>query len=197
MAKKKIEELTVSGFEELQARYRQLNDVEKVKNLEDVALARAQGDLSENADYDAARAKQAEIEAEIKSIENIKQNCVILLTREVEKQLAEESKALSAKETIETSSRLETLYFILDHKKILDSDSISIGSEVTYKDLRTGKIKTIQIVGTVESNPVEGKVSNISPLGTALYRKAVGDVVVVKAPAGEYQVEVVSFDLAK
>lgn len=197
MAKKKIEELTVSGFEELQARYRQLNDVEKVKNLEDVALARAQGDLSENADYDAARAKQAEIEAEIKSIENIKQNCVILLSKEIEKQLEEEAKKLSLTETVETSSRLETLYFILDHKKLQDSDSISIGSEVTYKDLRNGKTRTIKIVGTVEADPVNGSVSNISPLGTALYKKSTGDIVVVKSPSGDYQVEVVSFGLAK
>ena len=44
MANKKIQELTVSGFEKLQAEYRQLNDVEKVQNQEDVATAKAQGD---------------------------------------------------------------------------------------------------------------------------------------------------------
>ena len=74
MANKKIQELTVSGFEKLQAEYRQLNDVEKVQNQEDVATARAQGDLSENADYDAARARQGEIEDRLRQIEEAKQN---------------------------------------------------------------------------------------------------------------------------
>ncbi|MCQ3034644.1 MAG: GreA/GreB family elongation factor [Bacilli bacterium] len=197
MAKKKLEELTVTGFEELQARYRQLNDVDRVKNQEDVALARAQGDLSENADYDAACKKQAEIEEEIKRIEATKQNCVVLLTKEVEKQLSEEAATLSKTETIETSARLEALLFILDHKKFIDAESISIGSVVVYRDLRRNVEKKIQIVGTVEANPVEGKVSNISPLGTALYKKSVGDVVSVKAPQGDYQVEVISFEVAK
>ena len=46
--------------------------------IEDLAAARAQGDLSENADYDAARNKQAEIEARITEIERILDNCEVI-----------------------------------------------------------------------------------------------------------------------
>ena len=63
MANIKKQVVTKEYFEELQAEYRRLLDVERPQVLEELAAARAQGDLSENADYDAARNKQAEIEA--------------------------------------------------------------------------------------------------------------------------------------
>ena len=195
MANKKIQELTVSGFEKLQAEYRQLNDVEKVQNQEDVATARAQGDLSENADYDAARARQGEIEDRLRQIEEAKQNCVILLSREVEKALLKEKAELEQTETIATSARLETVTFILEHKKLLTSDRISIGCKVRYLDKRNNEEKTVNIVGTVEANPFDGKISNISPLGVALYGKQTGDIAVVKAPNREYEVEILGFEV--
>ena len=61
--------LTVEGKKALEERLRYLEDVAKPQNLEDLKLARSQGDLSENADYDAAKSKQSEIEAEIQDIE--------------------------------------------------------------------------------------------------------------------------------
>ena len=69
MASVKKQVVTKEYYEELQAQYRQLIDVERPQVLEELAVARAQGDLSENADYDAARNKQAEIEARIKDLE--------------------------------------------------------------------------------------------------------------------------------
>ena len=61
--------LTVEGKKALEERLRYLEDVARPQNLEDLKLARSQGDLSENADYDAAKSKQSEIEAEIQDIE--------------------------------------------------------------------------------------------------------------------------------
>ncbi len=69
MANIKKEVVTKEYYEELQAQYRHLLDVERPQVLEELAAARAQGDLSENADYDAARNKQAEIEAKIRDLE--------------------------------------------------------------------------------------------------------------------------------
>ena len=69
MANIKKEVVTKEYFEQLQAQYRHLIDVERPQVLEELATARAQGDLSENADYDAARNKQAEIEAKIRDLE--------------------------------------------------------------------------------------------------------------------------------
>ena len=57
--------LTVEGKKALEERLLYLEDVARPQNLEDLKLARSQGDLSENADYDAATSKQSEIEAEI------------------------------------------------------------------------------------------------------------------------------------
>ncbi|MBP5693935.1 MAG: transcription elongation factor GreA [Bacilli bacterium] len=63
--------LTKEGLEKLNAEYRNLIDVERPAVIEALQNARAMGDLSENADYDAARNKQAEIEGRIKEIEHI------------------------------------------------------------------------------------------------------------------------------
>ncbi|MCK7484115.1 MAG: hypothetical protein MZU97_00155 [Bacillus subtilis] len=52
-----------------------MKDVDRKQNLEALKEARAQGDLSENADYDAAREEQARIEARIKEIDNILKHC--------------------------------------------------------------------------------------------------------------------------
>ena len=65
----KKEVVTKEYYDELQAQYRHLLDVERPQVLQELAEARSQGDLSENADYDAARNKQAEIEAKIREIE--------------------------------------------------------------------------------------------------------------------------------
>ena len=64
-------ELTQEGADKLHKELRNLIDIERPRVIEQLTAARAQGDLSENADYDAARNSQAEIEARIKEIENI------------------------------------------------------------------------------------------------------------------------------
>lgn len=71
-------ELTIDGKEKLEKEYRRLIDIERPEAIEQLKVARAQGDLSENADYDAARDRQAEIEARIKEIENILANVEIV-----------------------------------------------------------------------------------------------------------------------
>lgn len=71
-------ELTKEGEAKLHAEYRHLVDIDRPKVLEDLNTARAQGDLSENADYDAARNRQAEIEGRIKELEHIFQNAKVI-----------------------------------------------------------------------------------------------------------------------
>ncbi|HBF68297.1 MAG TPA: transcription elongation factor GreA [Firmicutes bacterium] len=77
MANDKIE-LTKEGEAKLRAEYRHLVDEVRPEVLEELEAARAQGDLSENADYDAARNKQGEVESRIKELENIFANLVII-----------------------------------------------------------------------------------------------------------------------
>lgn len=71
MAEEKIQ-MTREGLEKLEKEYRRLLEVDRPEVIEALKAARAQGDLSENADYDAARNRQAEIEARIAEIEHIK-----------------------------------------------------------------------------------------------------------------------------
>ncbi len=75
MAEKKII-LTPEERAKLEREYRDLIDVQTPDIVAKLTLARSQGDLSENADYDAARDRQAQIEARIKEIENIFNNAV-------------------------------------------------------------------------------------------------------------------------
>lgn len=67
-------QLTKEGVSKLEAEYRHLLDVERPAVTQELVEARALGDLSENADYDAAREGQARIEARIKEIEAILNN---------------------------------------------------------------------------------------------------------------------------
>ena len=153
MATEKIE-LTKEGQARLEKELRHLIDVDRPEVIEQLKEARAQGDLSENADYDAARNRQAVIEARIKEIE----------------------------------FQLANAKIISDKPK--NANSVSLGSVVTIKDLEDGDESTYTIVGTVESDPAHGLISNVSPLGAALIGHKVGDEVVVKAKH-EYKVEVV------
>ena len=75
MAERKII-LTPDERAKLEKEYRNLLDVQQPEIIAQLALARSQGDLSENADYDAARDRQAQIEARIKEIEAILNNAV-------------------------------------------------------------------------------------------------------------------------
>ena len=61
--------LTAEGFLELEEELNELKTVRRPEIIQAIKDARAQGDLSENADYDAARAEQAQIEAKIKELE--------------------------------------------------------------------------------------------------------------------------------
>ena len=70
--------LTQEGLDDIKKQYRQLVDVERVEVIEQLQAARAMGDLSENADYDSARNRQAEIEGKIAELENIIANAVVV-----------------------------------------------------------------------------------------------------------------------
>ena len=79
--------------------------------------------------------------------------------------------------------------------EVVDDDSISVnevgvGSIITV--LRSGaeKSETLQIVGSTESDPANGKISDESPIGKAAMKKKIGDKFIVDAPIGELQFEI-------
>lgn len=78
MSGKKPVYLTQKGLEELQAELDDLINVKRPANIQSIKEARALGDLSENADYDAARNEQAVLEGRIKKIEQMLENYEII-----------------------------------------------------------------------------------------------------------------------
>ena len=152
MDKNKIQ-VTKAGLEELKKEYENLVHVVRQEVIADLQAARSQGDLSENADYDAARDKQAQVEARILELDNMLQNIEIIT----------ESK---------TASKI-----------------VRLGSKVTIHDLGLDEIETYIIVGSVEADPLHGKLSNVSPLAAALLEHKAGDVVTVLVDS-PYQVKI-------
>lgn len=148
---KKMYQITSEGKKELE------NELESLKSrrgeiAEKIAAARDYGDLSENAEYDAAREEQGLVESRIAEIEDI----------------------LQSAEIIKASKR----------------STIGLGSKVELKN--GSKTIVYHIVGPVEANPIEGRISNESPIGKALEGKKVGDTAIVSTPKGEISYEIVS-----
>lgn len=74
-------------------------------------------------------------------------------------------------------------------------DEISVGSVIKLKDIEMGDIETLQIVGSTEADPDNGKISDESPIGIAAMKKRVGDIIEVEAPVGIIKMEVI--DISK
>ncbi|MDY3756828.1 MAG: transcription elongation factor GreA [Bacilli bacterium] len=152
MSKKDIL-LTSEGFLELEEELNNLKNVRRPRVIEAIKDARAQGDLSENADYDAARNEQAEVEGRIKQIEFMLANAQI----------------------IEKSS----------------NHTVDLGSTVTISYVDDEEEEVYSIVGRMEADPFENKISNESPIGKAIIGKKEGDTINVESPTGSYQIKIV------
>jgi len=75
------------------------------------------------------------------------------------------------------------------------SDEIRFGSKVVCCELDDeGEKEEYMLVGADEANPSDGLISVVSPLGQALLGKKAGDVIEVVAPAGKYELKVISFE---
>ena len=85
---------------------------------------------------------------------------------------------------------------VVDESKI-DKDTVGFGTRVTIIDLddEDGEEEEYTIVGTSESDPVNGRLSNESPVGAALVGSHVGDTVVAQTPGGNRRLRIVSIDL--
>ncbi|QIM50131.1 transcription elongation factor GreA [Pusillimonas sp. DMV24BSW_D] len=149
--------LTVSGVERLQQELHRLKTVERPEVINAIAEARAQGDLSENAEYDAARERQAFVEGRIKELEG----------------------TLSNAQVIDPST--------------LDTEGKAVfGATVEIEDLESGQRVRYQIVGDIEADIRENRISISSPVARAIIGRSEGDVVEVQAPSGVREYEVLS-----
>lgn len=92
-------------------------------------------------------------------------------------------------------SRINELEILIANATVVEDDEVSVhkigvGSFVKLKDLEFDEIESLQIVGSTESDPDNGKISDESPIGKAALKKKVGDVFEVEAPAGVIKFEV-------
>lgn len=112
--------------------------------------------------------------------------------------LSENSEYDEAKsEQAKIEARITELEYQLDHSEIIDmaeSDAVSMGSKVIVKRLKDSFEATFEIVGFAQSNPAEGKISDESPVGKALIGAKVGDIVVVEAPIGNLEYEILGLE---
>lgn len=147
--------LTEEGLKKLKDRLEHLIKVEMPQIVERIKIAREQGDLSENAEYTAARDEQARVNGEIEEIEAQLKVAVVINSQD------------NARRGI-----------------------VSIGSKVKVHDMLMDEEAVYQIVGTAEANIIEGKISNESQVGKALLGKKVGEVAIVDAQVGKYEIKI-------
>ena len=141
--------MTQKGYDEAVERLKYLQTTKRQEIIERIAEARSHGDLSENAEYDAARNEQSANEGEI----------------------------------VELDYKIKNAKIIEEND---DTSFVHIGSRVTVFDPDLEESETYEITGTTESNAMENKISNESPVGAALLKHKVGDEVLIAAPDGAY-----------
>ncbi|MCV6547779.1 MAG: transcription elongation factor GreA [Cohaesibacter sp.] len=148
--------MTPAGHEALAAELKQRSAEERPRIIAAIAEARAHGDLSENAEYHAAKEQQSLNEGRIAELED----------------------KLSRAEVIDVAK--------------MSGSRVKFGATVTIVDEDTDEEKTYQIVGDMEADIAQGKISLSSPIARALIGKEEEDSVEVTAPGGARSYEILS-----
>jgi transcription elongation factor GreA len=148
--------MTLAGYQKLEADLKKLKQEERPAIIQAIAEARSHGDLSENAEYHAAKERQGWIESQILELED-------------------------------KFTRAQ----VIDVTK-LNGATVKFGATITLIDEDSEEKKIWQIVGEIEADVKERKISVSSPIARAVIGKAKGDVVEVTAPGGAR-----SFEIAK
>ena len=149
MAEAKKVVMTYDGLKKMEQELENLKTVRRKEVAEKIKEARGQGDLSENAEYDAAKEEQGEIESRIVQLENLLRNAEVI------------------------------------DEDVLKMDVVNLGSKVTVLDVEFDEEMEYTIVGSTEADPMNGRISNESPLGLALLGQKVGATVMADTPDGE------------
>ena len=157
--------MAVEKFKMSQERYNQLKDelhymgtVREREVAEQIKEARSFGDLSENSEYDEAKAEQGKLYSKIAEVKNLLENAEIV---EVE---------------------------------VVAKGVVGIGSKVRVMDMEDNSETDFQLVGSQQANPMQGKISDDSPIGKALMGHKKDEVVTVEAPAGSMKFKILSVE---
>ena len=149
--------MLAEGHAQLNEELKRLTN-ERPEIVEAIEDARAHGDLSENAEYHAAKERQGQIEATIADLEDRLSRAMII------------------------------------DPTTLSGDKIVFGATVTLLDEDDKKVR-YQLVGQVEADANQGRISFNSPLGRALIGRQVGEDVEVSTPSGDryYEIKKIEF----
>ena len=140
--------VTQEGYDKLVAEHEELTAVRRLEVAERLKEAISYGDLSENAEYDAAKNEQAELEERILKLEAMIRNARVLDESEI------------------------------------SSDKVNLGHTVKVRYLDDGLEETYKIVGSNESDPLNGMISNESAIGRGLMTKSLDEEVEIEIPDG-------------
>ncbi|MCH5463407.1 transcription elongation factor GreA [Lactobacillus sp. LC28-10] len=116
--------------------------------------------------------------------------------------LSENSEYESAKdEQSMLESRITTIEHMLQYADVVDNnntdkDEVSVGKKVTFKELPDEEPESYTIVGAAEADPMEGKISNDSPIAKALLGHRVNQEITIAIPAGDMKVKILSVETA-
>ncbi len=151
--------MTKGGLLRLKEELKRLKNVERPKIVKEIAEARSHGDLSENAEYHAAKEKQSHVEGRIAQVEHW----------------------IATAEVIDLSKH--------------QGDRVVFGALVTLEEADGGDPVTYRIVGELEADLKQGRISVTSPIARALIGRSEGDTVTVRTPGGqkEYEIQSIAF----
>ncbi|MBK7400470.1 MAG: transcription elongation factor GreA [Myxococcales bacterium] len=156
--------MTPEGQQRLQEELKRLRHVDRPKTIQDIATARDHGDLSENAEYHAAKEKQGFIEGRIKELEDKLSRAEVI-----------DPKALAGQSRVAFGATI--------HLAISDDKGKQLEEDVVYK-----------LVGADEADLAKGTIAVTAPLGKALLGREVGDEITVRMPAGVRVYEILSLE---
>jgi transcription elongation factor GreA len=150
--------MLAEGHRKLTDELRRLRVEERPAIVEAIEAARAHGDLSENAEYHAAKERQGHAEATIADLEDQLSRAMVI------------------------------------DPTMLSGDKVVFGATVTLIDEDEKKVR-YQLVGQVEADAKDGRISFNSPLGRALIGRHVGEEVEVSTPSGDryYEIKKIEF----
>ena len=155
----KVSYYTQDGLNKLREELSSLKSTGRADIARQIADARDKGDLSENAEYDAAKDAQGLLELKISKLEDV----------------------LSNARVIDESS--------------IDTSKVSILSKVKIKNKKNGAMMTYTLVSEEEADLKQGKISVKSPIGKGLLGKKEGESVVIAAPAGNIEFQIIDISI--
>src|SRR3954465_4979917 len=158
--------MTAAGYSTLENELKHRQQVERPRIIQQITDARTHGDLSENAEYHAAKESQSHNEGRIADLEDKLARPKVIDVSKLS--------AASANLDVPTPS----------------GDTIKFGATVTLGDEDTEKKQVWQLVGEPEADAKKGKISITSPLARALIGKAKGANVEVVTPSGAKAYEI-------